>query len=187
VATRFATDASHPRVRTTSHVEDPETDGVALSREEAGSLSRVAVALHFGRFFQKLGLRPIASALSLGYALTQELTLQVPVWRCLVPPFREQEYVGGFYQTKSTGGAILTEQGWRATWDVAAGRTAFIGLRLDVASRVARAARGAWNELDHLPVATPEEAWGSEFAWLRDGSVAAPAEYFALPQRGVVF
>lgn len=63
----------------------------------------------------------------------------------------------------------------------------FVGLQADIAAHVSAAARGEWTALDEIrPVGLEqlEGIWSSEFAWLPDGSVAAPVLYF-LPTGGM--
>jgi hypothetical protein len=60
----------------------------------------------------------------------------------------------------------------------------FVGLQSDVASQIATAARGDWNALDEVRPVGAEGQWSSDFAWLPDGSVAAPVLHF-LPTGGL--
>ncbi len=69
VATKLVTDASPATQRAATFVEDPDTEGEPLTREQSLLLARGAKAIHYSRIFQKLQLTPFASALSLGYAL----------------------------------------------------------------------------------------------------------------------
>lgn len=178
VATRLVTEADPAKNRTTSYIEDPNTEGRPLSGEGRAMLGRVAVALHYARVFHKLGLLPLASALNLGYALTRHLTFQVPVWTCASPPFQGTKYVGGYYRTVAGHAPTFTEHGWQLSTELGAGHSVFIGLDADIASQVAEAARGEWQILNGIEPVIPEGTWSSEFAWLPDGTVAAPLLYF---------
>jgi len=71
-----------------------------------------------------------------------------------------------------------TERGWQLSLELGAGHSVFIGLDADIASRVAQAARGEWEVLNAIEPVVPEGTWSSEFAWLFDGTVAAPLLYF---------
>jgi hypothetical protein len=186
VATRFATNANSPSIRTTSYIEDPETVGEQLPEENSGGFGRVTTALHYAAVFRKLGLLSLASALDLGYALTRQLSVQVPVWTCMSPPFEGRKYVGGYYRTLEGTGPSLTDRGWRHSLELSVGHSVFIGLNLAIATEVAAAARGEWTRLDglaRLDDVYPIGSWSSEFGWLGDGTVAAPATYF-LPTEG---
>jgi len=99
VATRFVTDGDAAQARTTSY-EDPSTGGERLPEEQGALLNRGTKAIHYARIFNKLDLVPLASALNLSYALTRQLTFQVPVWTCTAPPFQGKTYVGGYYRTR---------------------------------------------------------------------------------------
>ena len=179
VGTRFATDANAPSTRTCCFVEDPETRGEsALGEGNSGSLGRAIVAIHYSRIFSKLGLSAIASALSAGYHLTRQLTFQVPVWTCMSEPFQGRKFIGGFYRTTEGACPTLTEKGWVQPFELGQGHLAFVGLELDIAKRVAAAARESWELLDRVEQITPEGLWSSEFSWLLDGTVAAPAVQF---------
>ena len=178
VATQLVTDAQPVKDRTTSFIEDPDTRGEPLPEEQSASLTRGVRAIHYGRIFNKLDLLPLASALNLGYALTRQLTFQVPVWTCTAPPFQGKTYVGGFYRTRAGAVPTLTEHGWRLSLELGASHAVFVGLETSIAAQAASAARGEWNALDDIAPAAPEGHWSSEFAWLPDGSVAAPLLHF---------
>jgi hypothetical protein len=180
-ATRFVSDANSPLLRTTGYIEDPDTEGMELSNENALALSRGVSALHYAQVFRKLEQPLLATALNMGYTLTRELSLQAVEWTCTVPPFKGRKYMGGFYRTLAGSGPALTEQGWQSSLELGVGHLAFVGLSLPIAKGVAAAARGDWAQLDQLYNINehfPNEPWPSEFAWLRDGTVAAPAQYF---------
>ena len=53
-----------------------------------------------------------------------------------------------------------------------------VGLEASIASQVNAAARGEWNALDEIVLPAPEGSWSSDFAWLSDGTVAAPLLHF---------
>ncbi len=178
VATKLVTDASPATQRAATFVEDPDTEGEPLTREQSLLLARGAKAIHYSRIFQKLQLSPFASALSLGYALTPQLTFQVPVWTCTAEPFAGITYIGGFYRTRTGHGPVLTEKGWQMPLELGTSHAVFVGLQSDIASRLATVARGAWNVLDEVRPVGAEGRWSSDFAWLPDGSVAAPVLHF---------
>ncbi len=178
VATKLATDASPATQRSATFIEDPATEGEPLTREQARQMSRAAKALHYSRIFHKLQLTPLASALNLGYALTRQLAFQLPVWTCTAQPFEGTTYIGGFYRTGLGHGPCLTDKGWQMPLEFGTSHAVFVGLQSRLASQVAAAARGEWNALDEAHAAGPEGAWSSDFAWLPDGSVAAPALHF---------
>lgn len=185
VATKLVSDASPPTQRSASFIEDPATEGEPLTREQNLQLSRAAKALHYSRIFQKLQLTPFASALNLGYALTRQLSFTVPVWTCTAQPFEGTTYIGGFYRTGTGHGPVLTEKGWQMPIEFGTSHAVFIGLQSRVAAQIAIAARGEWNALDEARPQGAEGRWDSDFAWLPDGSVAAPALHF-LPTGGIV-
>jgi hypothetical protein len=187
VATKLVTDASPPAQRAATFVEDPETAGEPLGREQSLQLARGTRAIHYSSILRKLELTPLASALSLGYALTRQLTFQVPIWTCTAPPFEGRTYIGGFYRTRAGHGPVLTDKGWQFSLELGTGHAVFVGLRTEIAAQVSAAARGEWAALDEIRPVGLEQLdgnWSSEFAWLPDGSVAAPVLNF-LPTGGM--
>ncbi len=187
-ATRFVTERDSRRTRTTSFIEDPQTPGEPLGEntDVSRNLGRVALAQHYGRIFNKLGLGLLASALHNGFALTRELSFNVPVWTCMVQPFRGREFIGGWYRTQSGPVATLTEKGWMQPLEIPLRHLAFVGLDVEIARDIAEAARGQWSSLDGIAPERVEalEPISSEFASLLDGTVAAPATHF-IPTRVV--
>jgi hypothetical protein len=113
VATRFVARANSRKTLAATYIEDPATEGERLSVEQLSALGRSIMALHYSRVFSKLDLTLFASALEQGFALTRELTFQVPVWVCMAPPFEGRKYIGGYYQTKDGMLPTLTERGWQ--------------------------------------------------------------------------
>ena len=182
LGTRFATEANSASLKTTSFIEDPNTPGEdPLIRELALPFGRVTMAIHYGRVFSKLGIVSLASALDVGYALTRQLTFQTPVWTCMVPPFEGRKFIGGYFRTLPGTGPILTEHGWRQSLELPPGHVVFVGLNREIAVEVASAARGEWFRLDALANSEqvlPIGSFSSEFSWLMDGTVAAPATSF---------
>lgn len=94
IATRLA--AEGMRNGTCVYLEDPDTHGEPVPTSESlVSVGRVAIAMHYASVFRKLGLAPLANALHNGFDLTPQLSINIPVWTCMVPPFQGAEFVGG--------------------------------------------------------------------------------------------
>lgn len=160
-------------------IEDPSTDGdVELDDRDWTAFSQGVASLHYGRVFRKLDLLPLASALSVGYVLTRQLTLSTTVWTCLTPPFEDVEFVGGFYRSADGQLPILSQNGWQISPELGRGHAVFVGLQRDTAASVATAARGNWSALLEPPIRAPTGTQNSDFGWLRDGTVMAPLQYF---------
>ena len=97
----------------------------------------------------------------------------------MVEPFLGVEFVGGFYRTvHGNSGPYLTDKGWHIGPELGQGHAVFVGLLRSAAVTVSRAARGEWGVLDEVPSSEPVGLVSSEFAWLPDGTVGAPATYF---------
>jgi hypothetical protein len=85
----------------------------------------------------------------------------------------------------------VIERGWQLLPQLGAGHAVFVGLDASVATHVVAAARGDWHALDNIASALselslfPQGGWPSEFAWLSDGTVAAPLTSF-LPTGAIV-
>jgi hypothetical protein len=178
VGTRFVTEASSPALQTTFYLEDPDTEGEVALQDFGLPIGRTTIAMHYGTVLRKLGLLALASALTNGYRLSEQLSIQVPVWTCFAQPFESTQYIGGFYRTPGGTGPMLTDHGWSTTLELGSGHAVFIGLQLSTARQIAKAVRGNWEALDALETTLPRGSWSSDFAWLADGTVAAPAEYF---------
>lgn len=179
VATRFIADSAAAARRTTVFLEDPDVPGLSeLAEEERLDLGTMVLALHYSRVFSKLDLPLIAASLGLGFNLPDQLNFQLPVWTCLTPPFQGKEFIGGFYRTREGATPSLTEKGWSPPVELGRGQLTFVGLSLDVARVVMSAARGSWRMLARVEPPQPEGLVGSEFAWLLDGSVCTPIEFF---------
>lgn len=178
VATRFVTGSNSGKTLAATYIEDPATEGEPLNAEQQSALARSVTAIHYARIFTKLDLTLFASALTLGFVLTRQLTFQIPVWICATLPFLGKKYIGGYYQTTAGPTPTLTERGWQFPSQLGAGHAVFVGLDASIASHVVAAARGDWRALDNIVSPLPEGARSSEFAWLSDGTVAAPLTYF---------
>jgi hypothetical protein len=179
VATRFLRADQRRSSQSTVYIEDPATPGEgSLLDEQSVALGRMIVMRHYARTFSKLDLTILASALTLGYPLTRELAIQIPVWTCLFPPFAEKEFIGGFYRTRQGQLPQLTQEGWKHGMELGQAHAAFVGLDRAIAESVAAAARGQEERLDDLPTLAPEGVQASEFSWLEDGTVMAPLAYF---------
>ena len=180
VATEFVSAASPASKRTTVFIQDPEPPSeTRLTVADATPIGRVIVAMHYARVFSKLGLSLLAGALLNGYMLSPELSFQVPIWRCMTPPFENVTFVGGIYRTLEGALPSMQSDGnWSPPFELGAGHLVFVGVNQHIAEMVAQAARGDWALLDNLPLSEPVGVWSSEFGWLLDGSVVAPAMSF---------
>jgi hypothetical protein len=115
------TGANSSKTLATTYIEDPAPDGEPLLEEQERALGRSILARHYSRIFTKLDLTLFASALTLGFALTRQLTFQIPVWVCATPPFLGEQYIGGYYQTGAGLIPTLTERGWQFPFQLGAG------------------------------------------------------------------
>jgi hypothetical protein len=186
VATRFATE-DKPRVASRVLIEDPESPGdELLTEDQTSQLSQVIVSLHYSDIALKLGQPILASALSLGYRIPDDLRIPVIVWRVTSGPLEGMLFAGGYYpamngappfQFTQDGKIVQSFTPFRL--DVGAGT--FVGVELDIFRSVVKMARvethtnSTIGQLDERLV----QPFYSAFSLLRDGSVIAPIEFFA--------
>jgi hypothetical protein len=64
------------------------------------------------------------------------------------------------------------------SFELGTGHAVFVGLQSRVASQIASAVRGEWNAVDEAHPVGAEGQSSSDFAWLPDGTVAAPVLHF---------
>ena len=80
VATRFATETK-PTIRTTLFAEDPQTTGDGpLGAEDGFELGATVISAHYGEIAAKLNQPVLASALSNGFAVPEDIRFPVTIW-----------------------------------------------------------------------------------------------------------
>jgi hypothetical protein len=185
VGTRFATGQNRPSVQSSVYAEDPSTPGEELRREdEIGDLGRGIIAVHYAIPLQKIGLDLLSAGLANGFIVPEDLNFSVAVWKCLVPPLEGRLFAGGLYSrapdcTVSRYFSRPTEQ-LPALIDLGRPRAMFMGLDLKILKTIRSALLGDWGALDRLGTLDVDDARPSQLNWLRDGTVTAPEEFFAL-------
>lgn len=193
VATRFATE-DNPRVTSRVLIEDPESPGdESLTEDQTSQLGQAIMSLHYSDIALKLGQPILASALSLGYQIPDELRVPVIVWRVTNGPLEGMLFAGGYYpamngtppfQINTDGNLVQSFTPFRL--DVGAGT--FVGVELEIFRRVVKMARvtphanSTVGQLDERLI----QPFYSAFSLLRDGSVIGPIEFFAPEGRDVL-
>jgi hypothetical protein len=191
VATRFATETK-PTIRTTLLAEDPQTPGDSpLSAEDRFQLGATLISARYGEIAAKLNQPILASALSNGFAVPDEIRFPVTIWTFQTEPLRGVRFVGGYYP--SAGGSLpVREVDGRIIFDLAdplrldVGRGTFFGVEEKIFQQVVGLARGGTSLAPQIDRFEQIEPFYSSISVLRDGSVIGPIEFF-LPVQQAIF
>ncbi len=90
VATRFATE-DKPALKSRVLVEDPESPGnELLTDDQTSQLGQVIMSLHYSDIALKLGQPILASALSLGFQIPEDLRIPFIIWRVTSGPLEDR-------------------------------------------------------------------------------------------------
>lgn len=182
VATRFATEANRTSLKTGVFAEDPDTLGDGPLDEDSSSMlfSRVRDE-HYVSILQKLDQTIIASALSSGVTIPDELTFQATVWQLQVSPATYRRYVGGYWPSESgfppfttVDGKLVSRMGDPLRLDQ--GRGTFYGVEESVFRGLVLLARTRRSDVPMLDDVAP---FYSAVSQLRDGSIIGPVELFS--------
>jgi hypothetical protein len=191
VATRFATETK-PTIRTTLFAEDPQTTGDGpLGAEDGFELGATVISAHYGEIAAKLNQPVLASALSNGFAVPEDIRFPVTIWTFQMEPLKGIGFVGGYYP--SAGGALPVRQvNGRIIFDLAdplrldVGRGTFFGLEEKIFQQVVGMARGGTSLAQQINRFEEIEPFYSGISVLRDGSVIGPIEFFLPVQQAVL-
>jgi hypothetical protein len=133
VATRFATETK-PTVRTTLFAEDPQTPGDGpLSAEDGFQLGATVISAHYGEIAAKLNQPLLASALTNGFSVPEEIRFPVTIWTFQMEPLKGVRFVGGYYPS-AAGSLPVRQVDGRIIFDLAdplrldVGRGTFFGV-----------------------------------------------------------
>jgi hypothetical protein len=183
VATRFATETK-PTIKSTIFAEDPQTHGDGpLGPEDAFELGATVISAHYADIAAKLNQPILASALSNGFAVPDEILFPVTIWTFQIAPLKGLRFVGGYYPS-GEGSLPLREVNGRIIFDVLdplrldVARGTFFGVEEKIFRQVIAVARGGTSlvrEINHFELIQP---FYSAISVLRDGSVIGPVEFF---------
>jgi hypothetical protein len=182
VATRFATEKTS-KVSSKVLAEDPQTRGdFQVSDNEIG-LGRGCIALHYARLLSKLGLNLLANSLEHGFVVPDDLRFTLPVWRCLLPPLQNFEFVGGIAARELPQLVKLPNERYIYSPNILLLSTdspVFFGIELGIFAALRKVAMGGWSGLEQLREMPDLDFRPSDLAWLRDGSISGRLDYFEL-------
>jgi hypothetical protein len=185
VATRFATE-DNPARKSRVLIEDPESPGnELLTDDQTSQLGQVIMSLHYSDIALKLGQPILASALSLGFQIPEDLRIPFIIWRVTSGPLEGRLFAGGYYP--AMGGAPpfqATKDGYIfqpfAPFRLDVGTATFVGVELDIFRSVVKMARlepHTKPTIEHFDERLIQPFY-SGFSLLRDGSVIGPIEFF---------
>jgi hypothetical protein len=183
VGTRFSTEMNKSSNKTKLFAEDPETIGEEAISDNFQGIGRGCIAIHYSRLVSKLGLNLLSESLELGFVIPEQISYNLPVWRCTFPPLENFLFVGGFFSESEpnmsktpTGTVIFSPNILRLDNP----SPTFYGVSVPVVQMVREASRGNWGVLSDVPELPDTEFRPSNLAWLRDGSISGGLEFFEL-------
>lgn len=182
VATRFATEANRPSLKSKLFAEDPASPGEQLLRE-APELGAMVIALHYADIAAKIRQPLLAGALRSGVPVPEEIRFPAAVWEFRSSPLQGKRFVGGYFPGRDGSTPIelvkgqtifLSSNPWRL--DVAPGT--FFGIEEKIFESVCAMGRqgdSLAGQVLRLPDIQP---FYSAVSLLRDGSVIGPVDFF---------
>jgi hypothetical protein len=198
VATRFAAE-NHLRNKSQIFAEDPNTDGEYPLDNNNISLNRgirgLIFSKHYASIFRQLKLPLLATALELGFNVPENIRFRVGIWRGLVPPMLNHEFIGGyflptfspeqqfFYLNPSIYNDFsnFIDVPINPQLNLSLPGFTFFGLQRDIFDRLRRITihgTESWEESILYQYENHESEYPRGLSILRDGSVLAPLDYF---------
>lgn len=101
VGTKFSTEMNKSSNKSKVFAEDPETNGDEFLSDSSLGIGRGCIAIHYSRLISKLGLTLLSESLELGFIVPEQLSFNLPVWKCNFPPLKEHLFVGVFFLIQS--------------------------------------------------------------------------------------
>jgi len=181
VGTRFATETSTRSIKSKVFAEDPETPGNEFLNDNSLGIGRGCIAIHYSRLMSKLGLNLISEALGAGFVVPNDLTFNLPVWRCNYAPLNGALFFGGYFSdsdpqmAKREDGSIFF---YPNILKLGVPSPTFFGIYVPVMRQLRQACLGNWQVLSEMPELPDSQFRASNLAWLRDGSISGSLEFF---------
>lgn len=181
VATKFTTEKQKSSDKSKLFAEDPETPGEVFLNENSEGLGRATIAMHYSRLLSKLGLNLLSSSLESGFVVPEDLSFNLPVWRCNFEPLKGELFVGGFFSeqepqlTKTNSETYIF---YPNILKLGVPSPSFFGISVRVMKRLRQLSHGYWNLLSEIPQLDDSEYRPSNLAWLRDGSISGALDFF---------
>lgn len=194
VATYLACEKDRPAVRSILLAEDPRSAGDAPmdnSPDFTAGLGEMVISNHYASIMEKLRQPLMAVALRHRLTMGDDVRVSYAIWRCLVPPAQEVEYVGGYFPSHHL--PFNTTSDLLGIWDrnipvvpplnLAAEKHVFFGLELEKFKALEEVVRKGFTSPDRINpsgVTIKRNEAPPDMSMLLDGSVMAPLDYFVL-------
>lgn len=181
VATKFTTDKNRTSNKSKVFAEDPDTPGEEFLSDNSIGLGRGCVAIHYSRLLSKLGLGLLSASLESGFVVPEQLSFNLPIWRCNYEPLKGELFVGGFFSvtepqmTKTPNGSLMF---YPNILKLGTPTPSFFGLSINSMKAIRQTCLGKWELLSDIPQLKDTEYRPSNLAWLRDGSISGGLEFF---------
>lgn len=181
VATKFSTEKNRLSNKSTLLAEDPETPGESIFDKKTTGLGRAAIAIHYSRILSKLGLNLLSSSLENGYVVPEDLTFNLPIWRCNFEPLNGKLFVGGFFSdiepkmTKTESGSYIF---YPNILRLGIPTPTLFGVSVEIMKQLRQVTLGKWSLLSEMRQLEDLGSRPSNLAWLRDGSISGALDYF---------
>lgn len=183
VATKFTTDKNRTSNKSKVFAEDPNTPGEQFLGENSLGLGRGCIAIHYSRLLSKLGLSLLSASLEGGFVVPDQLSFNLPNWRCTYEPLKGELFVGGFFSetepqmTKTSEGSIIF---YPNILKLGNPSPSFFGVSVKAMKAIRQTCLGKWELLSNISQLDDTEYRPSNLAWLRDGSISGGLEFFEL-------
>lgn len=181
VGTRFSTE-SQPRTFTEIFAEDPEVPGEISQENNFPQIGRLIIANHYARVISKLGLRIVSFALSEGFSIPNELSFNLPIWKCQIPPFQGLDFVGGVISDDKLD--WLEKDGLYIhnpnIMKLNEKTPIFLGLEKNTFRQLWNACKGNFELIDAITPYTGDNVGPSDLGWANDYSISGSIQYFIL-------
>src|SRR5690606_4341074 len=181
IATKFTTERNQPTNKSKLFAEDPETPGEEFLTDNEIGIARGCIAIHYSRILSRLGLNLLSTSLESGFVVPEELSFNLPVWRCNFGPIKGERFVGGFFSETEPQMVKTESNRFRFQPNIlklGIPSPVFLGLRTSTLKTLRKVCLGNWEQLAEIPKLVDTDFRPSNLAWLRDGTISGGLEFF---------
>ncbi|MGO7904928.1 hypothetical protein AB9E09_09675 [Rhizobium leguminosarum] len=183
VATRFATETESPLVKSKLFAEDPKSPG-ERPLLDAPEIGAAVIALHYSEIAAKIRQPILASSLSSGQRVPEEIQFPAMVWEFIGAQMNRKRFVGGYFPGEGGTSPIQLNENGRVTFvntdpmrlDISSGT--FFGVAEHIFRGLCAMARQGDSLASQLQRFPDIPFFDSSASVLRDGSIIAPLQYF---------
>lgn len=183
VATRFVTEENRDSLKSTIYAEDPMSPGDSqISEINVNIIGRIIIADHYANIFHKLNQPLVATALSIGTTIPDELRIQGVVWEFGIEPLKGKQFVGGYwianddfppYKMNNNGNIVLANP----SLSLNQSNATFFGIEKSIFQKIVHIARTGIEEITHFPQFDNTKSFYSAISLLRDGTILSPLDF----------